>query len=284
MQVKTLYDATGSAGLLPDVLRRLYDGNLGFSQAPARPFIVGNFVQTLDGIVSLKIPGLSGGGEISGRNEEDTFIMGLLRACADAVIVGEETYRVARGHLWTADFIYPKLKNEFQSLRRSLEKRTTYPWTVIASGKGNVDLNGALFKQSEVKSVVLTTKKGKEQIERRHGTMLPCDLHVLAGETSLQASDMAALLYEDYGVKWLLHEGGPMLFAPFLQDGLVDELFLTIAPQIVGRGAIRERPAFSGHLSFGPEEARWGTPLSIKTAATGHLFLRYRVGSEGPVG
>ena len=102
--------------------------------------------------------------------------------------------------------------------------------------------------------------------------------------TSRWSMRMAALLYEAYGVKWLLHEGGPMLFAPFLQDGLVDELFLTIAPQIVGRGAMRERPAFSGHLSFGPEEARWGTPLSIKMAATGHLFLRYRVGSEGPVG
>ena len=284
MQVKTLYDATGSAGLLSAALRRLYDGNLGFPNNLARPFIVGNFVQTLDGIVSLKIPGLSGGGEISGRNEEDTFIMGLLRSCADAVIVGEETYRVARGHLWTADFIYPKLKDEFQELRCSLEKRTPQPLTVIASGKGNVDLNGALFKQSVVKSVVLTTEKGKEQIERRHGTTLPCDVQVLSGETRLRASDMVALLYEVYGVKLLLHEGGPMLFAPFLQHHLVDELFLTVAPQIVGRGTMGERPAFSSDLSFGPPEALWGTPLSIKTAATGHLFLRYRWQSKGSIG
>jgi riboflavin biosynthesis pyrimidine reductase len=275
MQVKTLYDATGAPGLLSDVLRRLYDGNLGFPQDLTRPFIVGNFVQTLDGIVSFKMPGLSGGAEISGRNEEDAFIMGLLRSCADAVMIGEETYRVASGHLWTAEFIYPKLKDEFQALRRRLEKRTPHPLTIIASGKGNVDLNGALFKQSEVKNVVLTTKKGKEEIERRHGTTLPCDVQVLSGETSLQASDMAALLYDVYGVKWLLHEGGPMLFAAFLEQNLVDELFLTIAPQVVGRGAMRERPAFSGQLAFGPNEARWGRLLSIKTAATGHLFLRY---------
>ena len=72
-----------------------------------------------------------------------------------------------------------------------------------------------------------------------------------------------------------------MLFAPFLQDNLVDELFLTLAPQIVGRGAMRERPAFSGQLSFAPDEARWGTPLSIKTAASGHLFLRYRWEARG---
>ena len=72
-----------------------------------------------------------------------------------------------------------------------------------------------------------------------------------------------------------------MLFASFLQQHLVDELFLTIAPQIVGRGAMRERPAFSGQLSFNPNEALWGAPLSIKTAATGHLFLRYRWESNG---
>lgn len=282
MQVNTLYDATDSAGFLPEALRRLYGGNLSFfPQDLARPFIFGNFVQTLDGIVSFKMPGVSGGAAISGRNEEDTFIMGLLRACADAVIIGEETYRVARGHLWTADFIYPKLKDEFHTLRRSLEKRTSHPLTVIASGKGNVDLNGALFRQSEVQSVVLTTKKGKDQIERRHGTMLPCDVQVLSGDATLQASEMAALLYEAYGVKLLLHEGGPMLFAAFIQSNLVDELFLTIAPQIVGRGVERERPAFSGQLSFGPGDARWGRLLSIKTAASGHLYLRYRWESKG---
>ena len=281
MEINTLYDATDSAGFLSAALRRGYGGDLNFPQEGARPFIVGNFVQTLDGIVSLKIPGLSGGAEISGRNEEDTFIMGLLRSCADAVIIGEETYRVARGHLWTADFIYPKLKDEFHALRRNLNKRTSHPLTVIASGKGNVDLNGALFKQSEVKSIVLTTKKGKEQIERRHGTTLPCDVQELSGDAALQASEMAALLYEAYGVRLLLHEGGPMLFAPFIEHDLVDELFLTIAPQIVGRGVERERPAFSGQLSFGPGDARWGTPLSIKMAASGHLFLRYRWESNG---
>ena len=275
MQVTTLHDATGSAGILSDELRRLYDGNLSFRQELARPLIVGNFVQTLDGIVSLKIPGRSGGGEISGRNEEDTFIMGLLRSCADAVLIGEETYRVARKHLWTADFICPKLKDEYQALRRRLQKRSLHPLTVIASGKGSIELTGALFKQSEVTAVILTTKAGKERIEHKHGTALPCDIQVLPGDSVLNPADMASLLYERYGVKLLLHEGGPMLFASFLQDHLVDELFLTIAPQIVGRGAMGERPAFSGQLSFGPGDARWGALLSIKTAVTGHLFLRY---------
>jgi riboflavin biosynthesis pyrimidine reductase len=237
--------------------------------------VIGNFVQTLDGIVSLKIPGLSGGGEISGRNEEDTFIMGLLRSYADAVLIGEETFRVGEGHLWTADFIYPKLRNEFESLRHRLKKPSAHPLTVIVSGKGNVDLTSALFKHSDIKSVVLTTKRGMEYLQQKHGTPLPCDVHVLPGHMILDASDMATMLYDSYGVRLLLHEGGPMLFSAFLEKGLVDQLFLTSAPQIVGRGASGERPGFSGRLSFGPDQAMWATLLSVKSANTGHLFLRY---------
>jgi riboflavin biosynthesis pyrimidine reductase len=277
MQVKTLYDTTPSSGLLPAEMHRLYDGGLSFpDDSGSRPFIIGNFVQTLDGIVSLKIPGLSGGGEISGRNEEDTFIMGLLRCCADAVLIGEETFRVGKGHLWTADFVYPKLKDHFYALREKLGKRTPHPLTVIVSGKGSVDVNGALFRQSDVRPVVFTTRKGQEHIQRKHGTMLPCDVRVLPGDIMLNASDMATVLYDAYGVKLLLHEGGPTLFASFLKNDLLDELFLTIAPQIVGRGASAERPNFSGPLSFSPEEAIWATLLSVKSANTGHLFLRYR--------
>src|SRR5262249_49685016 len=156
------------------------------------------------------------------------------------------------------------------------------PLTVIVSGKGSVDLNGALFKQSEVRTVVLTTKGGKERLEHKHGAALPADVQVLPGDTVLDAGDIAGLLYESYGVRLLLHEGGPTLFAAFLRDDLIDELFLTIAPQIVGGGASRERPNFSGLLSFGPQKAIWTTLLSVKSADTGHLFLRYRRNPEAP--
>jgi riboflavin biosynthesis pyrimidine reductase len=82
-------------------------------------------------------------------------------------------------------------------------------------------------------------------------------------------------MYDSYRVKLLLHEGGPMLFASFLKEAVVDELFLTIAPQIVGQGVSGERPGFAGHLSFGPDQALWTSLMSVKTSATGHLFLRY---------
>ena len=96
MPLKTLHQqaAHHHRPLLPDDLARLYDGDLSFPEPPpSRPYIIGNFVQTVDGIVSFKIPGHSGGGDISGRNEEDTFIMGLLRAHADPIVEADRQVR-----------------------------------------------------------------------------------------------------------------------------------------------------------------------------------------------
>ncbi|WHZ25863.1 MAG: hypothetical protein OJF51_000658 [Nitrospira sp.] len=280
LEIRTLYDGTGAppSPCLTRVLREAYDGELCFSDASNRPLIVGNFVQTLDGMVSLRIPGKSGGAEISGRNEEDAFIMGLLRAYADAVMFGEDTFRNAPGHAWTAGFVCPTFDKEFQAFRKHIGKDSLHPVNVVVSGRGHADLDQPLFRREEIRSLVLTTEQGAARLHGRYGSSLPAAVHVLPGDTVLNPSDMAALLHADYGVQLLLHEGGPMLFSSFLRQALIDELFLTVAPQIIGRGRTGERPAFSGPLGLAPEQAIWGTLLSVKRAdKSGHLFLRYRL-------
>jgi riboflavin biosynthesis pyrimidine reductase len=280
LEIKTLYDGTAAppSPCLTKILRAAYDGDLSFSDPSGRPLIVANFVQTLDGIVSLKIPGKSGGTEISGRNEEDAFIMGALRACADAVMFGEDTFRNAPGHVWTAGCMYPPFEKEFYAFRNHEGKASLHPLNVVVSGVGHVDLHQPLFKHEEIRSLVLTTPQGAEHLKRTYGATLPASVRVLPGEATLNPSDMVALLHTEYGVKLLLHEGGPTLLSSFLEEALLDELFLTVSPQIVGRGPTGERPAFSGPLGLAPEQAIWGTLLSVKQAAkSGHLFLRYRV-------
>ena len=240
-----------------------------------------NFVQTLDGIVSLKIPGKSGGAEISGHNQEDTFIMAVLRACADAVMIGEETFRNAPGHVWTAGRVYPALVDEFQTFRKHVGKGSPHPLNVVVSGRGHVDLNQSLFKDAEIQSLVLTTQQGASRLHQRFGTTLPATVRVLPGDAVLAPADMMALLHVEYGIHMLLHEGGPSLLASFLEQAWLDEIFLTISPQIVGRGPTGERPSFSGPLGLPPEQAVWGQLLSVKRAdKSGHLFLRYQVRSQ----
>ncbi len=269
LEIKTLYDGTEAppSPCLTKILHEAYDGDLCFSDSSKRPLIVGNFVQTMDGIVSLKIPGKSGGAEISGRNDEDAFLMGMLRAYADAVMFGEDTFRNAPGHVWTAGCVYPTFEKEFQAFRKHVGKGSLHPLNVVVSGMGQVDLDQPLFRREDIGSLVLTTEQGAARLRQRYGATLPATVHVLPGEVAIDPSDMAALLHADYGVKLLLHEGGPTLFSSFLQQALLDELFLTVAPQIVGRGPTGERPAFSGPLGLAPEQAIWGTLLSVKRAA-----------------
>ncbi len=92
--VQTLVDCDKETAesALPPELREMYDGDLRFRASSAgRPYVIANFVSTLDGVVSYAIKGKSSGSTISGSNPADRFIMGLLRASVDAVMVGAGT-------------------------------------------------------------------------------------------------------------------------------------------------------------------------------------------------
>ncbi|MEI9968234.1 MAG: dihydrofolate reductase family protein [Terracidiphilus sp.] len=119
--VRTLIDCDGERvePALPQELRELYDGDLHFSaSSAARPFVLANFVSTLDGVVSYEMNGNSGGSAISGSDPADRFIMGLLRASADAVIVGARTLQaVSSESLWTPESTYPDAKRFYAEYR-----------------------------------------------------------------------------------------------------------------------------------------------------------------------
>jgi hypothetical protein len=89
-----------------------------------RPWIYSNFVSILDGVVSFQVKGHTGGADISGFSAQDRMVMGLLRAVADAVIVGSGALAADRRHIWTADFVFPRLAREYRRLREALGKRS----------------------------------------------------------------------------------------------------------------------------------------------------------------
>jgi riboflavin biosynthesis pyrimidine reductase len=61
-------------------------------------------------------------------------------------------------------------------------------------------------------------------------------------------------------------------------NGCVDELFLTIAPQVAGRNSQPLRPGFIAGVEFLPEAAPWLDIVSVKERGN-HLYLRYSAGS-----
>lgn len=77
------------------------------------------------------------------------------------------------------------------------------------------------------------------------------------------------------GARLVLCEGGPHLFGEMLRARLVDELFLTLAPQIAGRDDNVTRLALVEGSAFGEGRGRWAELRSIRRAGD-DVFLRYR--------
>ena len=77
---------------LPAALTATYGGDFGLT----RPELYANFVSSVDGVVALAGAGESGR-VVSGDNEPDRFTMALLRAAADAVLIGASNFRKADG-------------------------------------------------------------------------------------------------------------------------------------------------------------------------------------------
>jgi riboflavin biosynthesis pyrimidine reductase len=283
--ITTLLDreSTREETVLPEELASLYGGDLRFPAPDGRPYVIGNFVSTLDGVTSFEIPGKSGGGEISGFNEADRFIMGLLRASADAAIVGSGTLReVAARHLWLAEHVYPEARDHYARYRRQLS-RPGPPLSVIVSGSGAVNLQRAVFRTPGVNALIVTSASGRELLER-NGVAALASTEVRAMETcegKIAPAAILKLLRDEFSVNLLLHEGGAVLFGDFVAHGCIDELFLTVAPQFAGRDIQRQRPGVVGGATFLPETAPWLRLLSVKQSVD-HLYLRYRLNHPSP--
>ena len=78
----------------------------------------------------------------------------------------------------------------------------------------------------------------------------------------------------------ILVEGGPHLLGDFFAEELLDEQFLTLAPQIAGRDDSGTRPGLVAGKLLAPGHPIWATLLGVKRGGN-HLFLRYAFGSVG---
>ena len=78
-----------------------------------------------------------------------------------------------------------------------------------------------------------------------------------------------------YGrVRLPAHEGRPHVMGNFLAERLLDDLFLTLSPQIAGRAPEDGRPGLVEGVVFAPKDPRWGTLADVRRGGS-HLFLRY---------
>ena len=240
-ELDVLFDAA-RAGVqigLPAALQRAHGGDLWL----ARECVISNFVESVDGVVAFPEAGRESGAIVSGGSEADRLLMGLLRGCADAVLIGAGTLRAAPKDLWFPEAIYPAAAPLFAELRRAL-RIAERPVLYVVSGSGQVDRSHPALRAG---GALIEGKLTPQEILAR----------VRAG-----------------GHQRILCEGGPGLFAEMLAARLIDDLFITIAPRLFGRWAGDGRKSLTDKRDLG------GIPLELLSARRNgaHLFLRYRCG------
>ena len=271
-----LFDDEAKGAALPEALRAVYGGDWFLPKINGRPYTYANFALSRDGRVSFNEPGHLGGGDVSGFNAHDRWLMGLLRARADAVVVGDNTLRLEPDHLWTFEYIFPQNAEAFTALREA-EGRKPQPLQVFLSLTGNFDAEASVLCQPHLDVLIATTSRGYEK-----AAALRCAANVTVlnlGEERVNLSRFATILHSDFGVNTLLCEGGPRVYGGFVEAGLIDDEFLTLCPTVIGNPAlgdsVKPRPGLIEGTAFMPNTHPKSVPTSLRRAGD-HLFLRSR--------
>ena len=264
--LEPLFEAAGQISYpLPAALRRSYGGGLGFTE----PLVYANFVASLDGVVA--IDDLEHVGRlISGGSDGDKFTMGLLRACADTVLIGAGTLRASPDSVWTAAAAFPEAALDYAQLRERLG-RTEHPRLAVVTATGHLNLDHPGLSRG---GLILTSEAGR----RRLPEDLPeaIEVQMLGGDRVDLTRLRPALVGGGNGV--VLSEAGPKLTGQMLEHGLVDELFLTLSPLIAGQPADSRRPGFADGVELLPRLSPAAHLVSARRQDE-HLFLRYRLAS-----
>jgi riboflavin biosynthesis pyrimidine reductase len=216
----------GEPGEMEDAAYGSY-GWLGFPPPPPEgPWIFSNFVQSLDGIASLK--GKCSAGSHISQSREDHWLMELLRAHADAVILGINTLVEETALLGGRGPVYRVEDAHLRGLRQRIGRGREI--NVVVTGAAALDLSDyRVFDGEHVDAVVITTRRGAARLQEKKTH--PQVRIIVAGETELVDLPQAvAALGQELGVRYLLCEGGPTLNGYMARAGLIDERFITISP------------------------------------------------------
>jgi 2,5-diamino-6-(ribosylamino)-4(3H)-pyrimidinone 5'-phosphate reductase len=222
-----------------------------------RPYIGFNMVSSIDGKATTYEGKLTGLG-----SRPDRLLMQRLRSQFDAVLAGGTTLR--------QDAFIPTVPPELLDERQKNFSQPQ-PLGIVISNSGNLpndhrfwnagkDLRIALLGQD---TSVEPWLEEKAQIFR-----FPTK------DRQIDIMQVLIMLFEQLGIKRLLVEGGPALNYSLISQGLADELFLTLAPHIVGGANNMTVIGGSGYGLGGAELP------NLKLRSLYHheseLFLRYQ--------
>jgi len=271
--LQTLMQASVGRSLpLPQRLSRLY-GDFRLPRPRSGFYVYSNFVSTLDGVVSLQVKGHAGGGDISGFSGQDRMVMGLLRAAADAVVVGSGTLAADPDHLWTPEGICPELKDDYRRFDLAM-RRPSAALNVIVSASGSLNLRLPVFSSGKVPAMIITTARGAKQL-LKYKVRDSLRIHAIRRRSGeIPAREILDIVGQTIIGQRILVEGGPRLLGTFYKERVLDEQFLSLAPQLSGREIGDSRKSLVMGETFAPNDPLWGKLIDAR-AGRRLLFLRY---------
>ena len=221
-----------------------------------RPFVQVNFVSSADGAATVS--GRSRG--LSSPADKKVFALG--RDLADVVLVGAGTANAEK---------YRGIKHtELRASRRARLGLADIPPIAVVTGRGSVDPASPLVTDTRVPPIILTAEAA-DTAWRTAMADAGADV-VVAGDERVDVT-LAVTALADRGLLRVCCEGGPTLFADLIAAGLVDQLCLTVAPLLVGAGAVRVATGL-------PSAAPMSLSLASVLSDEGFLLLRYRRAAE----
>jgi 2,5-diamino-6-(ribosylamino)-4(3H)-pyrimidinone 5'-phosphate reductase len=219
---------------------------------PSRPYVILNAVASVDGRTTIEGKASRIGSGV------DRTAMRTLRSKAGAVMIGANTLRA-------------------EKLTLGLDEVSSgsQPMAVIITKTGEVPLETNLIA-GERQEVLVVIPQGTPEntISRLRERVSVLQVPVSpSGGVDLEMA--LEVLNTDRGVELLLVEGGPSLNYSLISQNLTDELFLTLAPKLIGS---RRADAFTilegGEL---PQPSTPGLLLDSVHLFNDELYLRYKL-------
>lgn len=230
--------------------------DLRFEAHSTRPFVAINMVSSVDGRTTihgqLRNPSIG--------SPYDRELMGWVRHAADVVIRGAQTVR--------ANPVYPAVSQTLVPVR--LQKGLSeQPRVAIVTNSCDLPRESEVFTGGPNRPIVITSRRAPtDRVAALQGV---ADV-IAVGEDVVDPAEAVEALRSKFGLERVLLEGGPTLNYHFLRQRVVDELFWTVAPKMIGGGD--ELSLVEGSDVFDPL-----VQLKLISAYTlaDELFLRYTV-------
>ncbi len=226
-------------------------------KADLRPYILLNYAMSLDGKISTEHRDAVGF-----TSRSDRKLMDEIRADVDAVLIGAGTLRAED----------PPVRVQAARLReaRTSAGKSPHPIAIVLSRSMRLPpLEGRFWKDEAVERIIATTEQARDE------RILPfrgkAEI-IRTGRRSVDVGELCRLL-SDRGIRRLLVEGGGAVNMTFWHAGLVDEIYLTLCPVVIGG---RKAPTAADGKGF---QAGCFPQLKLveSRAADQELFLRYRI-------